>query len=82
MSARDPLEQLRSAVTAARDGRALASEIQERVAQLNSCLADAAALGLKVECQIAETYLNALEDHGVQVPAWRLKCVVYQVLGK
>ena len=82
MSARESIEHLRAAVAAARDGRALANEIRERVEQLNCSLADAAALGLKVECQIAETHLNALEDRGVRVPAWRLKCCIYQELGK
>ena len=67
---------------AARDGRALAVEIQQRVEQLNSCLADAAALGLKIDCQIAETHLNALENQGARVPVWRFKCCIYQELGK
>ncbi|MEM7221558.1 MAG: hypothetical protein AAF495_01175 [Pseudomonadota bacterium] len=82
MSARESIEHLRAAVTAARDGRALANEIQERVEQLNGCLADAAALGLKIECQVAETHLNALEDRDARVPVWRVKCCVYQELGK
>ena len=78
----DPLDDLRKAVSSARDGRALAREIQQRVEQLNTCLADAATLGLKVECQVSETFLNVMEDQSVRVPAWRLKCCIYQELGK
>ena len=82
MAAIDPLDELREAVAAAPDGRALAREIRDRVDQLNTSLADAAALGLKVELVAAETFLNAVEDREARTPAWRVRCAVYEELGK
>lgn len=82
MTAQDPLDCIRDAVTKAPDGRALAREIQHRVDQLNASLADAAVLGLKIELLAAETFLNAVEDRDARAPVWRVKCSVYQDLGK
>jgi hypothetical protein len=82
MTTTDPIESLRDAVAKAPDGRALAREIQHCVDQLNASLADAAMLGLKVEIRAAETFLNAVEERDAHTPAWRVKCSVYQDLGK
>ena len=82
MPAIDPLDDLREAVSAARDGEAVAREISQRVMQLNAALADAATLGLKVELTAAETFLNAVEDVDARTPVWRLKCNVYRELGR
>lgn len=82
MSATDPLEGLRDAIASARSGHTVAQEIQRRVAELNTSFADAAALGLKVEITAEETFLNALEDAEARAPVWRIKCTVYEELGK
>ncbi len=82
MAAIDPLDELREAVAAAPDGQALAREIRHRVDQLNASLVDAAALGLKVELIAAETFLNVVEDRDSRAPAWRVRCAVYEELGK
>jgi hypothetical protein len=82
MAAIDPLDELREAVAAAPDGQALAREIRHRVDQLNASLADAAVLGLKVEILAAETFLNAVEDRDARAPVWRIRCAVYEELGK
>jgi len=82
MTATDPLVSLRDAVAEAADGRALAREIQHRVDQLNASLADAAVLGLKIEILAAETFLNAVEERDARTPVWRVKCSVYEELGK
>ena len=82
MAATEPIDELRDVVASAPDGRALAREIRHRVDQLNASLADAAALGLKVEVVAAETYLNAVEDRDARNPVWRIRCAVYEELGK
>lgn len=82
MPATDPLDDLREAVSTARDGEAVAQEIGQRVLQLNAALSDAATLGLKVEITAAETFLNAVEDIDARTPVWRLRCRVYRELGR
>lgn len=82
MTTADPLEGLRDAVAEASDGRALAREIRHRVDQLNASLADAAMLGLKIEILAAETFLNAVEERDARTPIWRVRCNVYEELGK
>ena len=82
MAATDPLDQIRDAVAEAPNGHALAREIHHRVDQLNASLADAATLGLKVEILAAETFLNAVEDIDARTPVWRIRCNIYEALGK
>ena len=82
MTAADPLEGLRDVVAEASDGRGLAREIRHRVDQLNASLADAAMLGLKIEILAAETFLNAVEERDARAPVWRVRCRVYEELGK
>ena len=56
--------------------------VMRRVADLNACFADAAALALKVEITAEETFLNALEGGEARSPVWRIKCTVFEELGK
>ena len=71
------LTRLREVTALANDSKRLAAEIKRCTARLNDLFHDAALLGLKIEIETGETYLNALHDENVRQPAVFFKCRVY-----
>ena len=74
----EALTHLREVTALANDSKRLASEIKLCTARLNDLFHDAALLGLKIEIETGETYLNALHDEKVRQPAVYFKCRVYE----
>ncbi len=74
----EALTHLREVTALANDSKRLASEIKLCAARLNDLFHDAALLGLKIEIETGETYLNALHDENVRQPAIFFKCRVYE----
>ncbi len=73
----DVLATLREAVASAKSGKSVAVDIHACLERLNELFEDAALLGLKLEFEIGETYLNVLHDEHAHKPAPYIKCKVF-----
>ena len=71
------IAELREVMSRATDGRHVAAEIRGCTERLNEAFRAAALLGLKVEFEIGETYLNVVGDEHARHPTAYIRCKVF-----
>lgn len=74
----ETLAELKQAMALAGDGRLIAGEMRRTIDRLNDLFRDAALLGLKVEFEIGESFLNTLVDENAGQPTAYIKCRIFE----
>jgi len=72
------LAELKQVMAMAGDGRLIAADIRRTVDRLNDLFRDAALLGLKIEFEIGESFLNTLVDENARQPTAYIKCRIFE----